>query len=123
MAFWRGYAGWAPLPPETEVVYESRPLTGHLDIEFDIGPSCYNFVDVRYIGEPVLRSRIVAYEQNVTYITQTVNVTNITYKNKTVYNYGPDLNTVNQFSSRPIQKLKLKRQANVDVATAANPAV
>jgi hypothetical protein len=119
---WRfggGYAGWAPLPPETEVVYESRPLTGHLDIEFDIGPSCYNFVDVRYIGEPVLRSRIVAYEQNVTYITQTVNVTNITYKNKTVYNYGPDLNTVNQFSSRPIQKLKLERQANVDVATAA----
>src|SRR6266851_4899951 len=59
---WRfggGYCGWAPLPPETEVVYESRPLTGHLDVEFDIGPAYYNFVDVRYIGEPVLRSRNV----------------------------------------------------------------
>src|SRR5436309_6889433 len=73
---WRfggGYAGWAPLPPETEVVYESRPLTGHLDVEFDIGPGYYNFVDVRYIGEPVLRSRIVDVSQNVTYINQTVN--------------------------------------------------
>jgi hypothetical protein len=119
---WRfggGYAGWAPLPPETEVVYESRPLTGHLDVEFDIGPGYYNFVDVRYIGEPVLRSRIIDVNQNVTYINQTVNVTNITYKNKTVYNYGPDLNVVNQYSSRPIQKLKIERQANVDFAVAA----
>src|SRR6266550_2302562 len=117
--FGAGYAGWAPLPPETEVVYESRPLTGHLDVEFDIGPGYYNFVDVRYIVEPVLRSRIVDVSQNVTYINQTVNVTNITYKNKTVYNYGPDLNTGYQYSSRPIQKLKLERQANVDVTAAA----
>ena len=119
---WRfggGYAGWAPLPPETEVVYEGRPLTGHLDVEFDIGPGYYNFVDVRYIGEPVLRSRIVDVSQNVVYINQTVNVTNITYKNKTVYNYGPDLNVVNQYSSRPIQKLKIERQANVDFTAAA----
>lgn len=119
---WRtggNYIGWAPLPPETEYVYESRPLTGHLDIEFDIGPAYYNFCDVRYIGEPVLRSRLVPYQQNVTYITQTVNVTNITYRNKTVYNYGPDINVLNQYSSRPIQRLKLERQANVDVAAAA----
>ena len=119
---WRtggNYIGWAPLPPETEVVYESRPLSGHLDVEFDIGPGYYNFIDVRYIGEPVLRSRIVPYERNVTYINQTVNVTNITYKNKTVYNYGPDLNIVNQYSSRPIQRLKLERQTNVDLTAAA----
>ena len=119
---WRtggNYIGWAPLPPETEYVYESRPLTGHLDVEYDIGPAYYNFCDVRYIGEPVLRSRLVPYQQNVTYITQTVNVTNITYKNKTVYNYGPDVNVVNQYSSRPIQRLKLERQTNVDVSSAA----
>jgi hypothetical protein len=113
---WRfggNYVGWAPLPPDTLTVYESRPLTGHLDVEFDIGPAYYNFVDVRYIGEPVLRTRIVPVQQNITYINETVNVTNITYKNKTVYNYGPDLNVVNQYSSRPIQKLKLERQATV----------
>lgn len=119
---WRyggNYVGWAPLPPETEVIYESRPLTGHLDVEFDIGPAYYNFIDVRYIGEPVLRSRLIPYEQNITYVTQTVNVTNVTYKNKTVYSYGPDINVLNQYSSRPIQKLKLERQTNVDAATAA----
>lgn len=119
---WRtggNYIGWAPLPPETEAVYESRPLTGHLDVEFDIGPAYYNFCDVRYIGEPVLRSRLVPYQENVTYVTKTVNVTNITYKNKTVYNYGPDINVLNQYSSRPIQRLKLERQTNVDAATAA----
>ena len=119
---WRtggSYIGWAPLPPETERIYESRPLTGHLDVEFDIGPAYYNFVDVRYIGEPALSHRIVPVQQNVTYISETVNVTNITYKNKTVYNYGPDINVVNQHSSRPIQRLKLERQENADLNSAA----
>src|SRR6266446_741497 len=119
---WRtggAYIGWAPLPPEGEVVYEGRPITGHVDIEFDIGPAYYNFCDIRYIGEPVLRGRIVDSRQNVTYINQTVNVTNITYNNNTVYNYGPDITVVNQYSSRPVQRLKLERQENVDFSVAA----
>ena len=114
------YIGWAPLPPAgPEIVYEGRPIGGNVDIEFDIGPEYYNFCDVRYIGEPVLRERIVDVRQNVTYINQTVNVTNITVQNNTVYNYGPDINVVNQRSSRPIQRLRLERQQNVDVASAA----
>lgn len=113
------YIGWAPLPPETISVVESRPITGHIDVEFNIGPAYYNFVDVRYIGEPVLRERIYAPTQNVTYIQQTVNVTNITYQNNTVYNYGPDINVVNQTAARPIQRLRLERQQNVDVTAAA----
>ncbi len=106
------YIGWAPLPPGGEAVYEGRPINGHVDIDFDIGPAYYNFVDVRYIGEPVLRDRIFDYNQNVTYISNTVNVTNITYNNSTVYNYGPDYNTVNAYSTRPIQRLTLQRDAN-----------
>jgi hypothetical protein len=114
------YIGWAPLPPRGPgVVYEGRPISGQVDIEFDIGPAYYNFCDVRYIGEPVLRGRIVDVNQNVTYINRTVNVTNITYKNKVVYNYGPDINVVNQHSSRPIQRLKIERQSNVDLTVAA----
>ena len=119
---WRygdNYVGWAPLPPDTLAVVESRPITGHLDIEFNIGPAYYNFVDVRYFGEPVLRGRIVPAAQNVTYIQKTVNVTNITYKNKTVYNYGPDIAVVNKRSSRPIQRLHLQREGNVNLSTAA----
>jgi hypothetical protein len=111
--------GWAPLPPRAGVVYEGQPIGGHVDVEFDIGPAYYNFVDIRYIGEPVLRTHIYAPSYNVTYINQTVNVTNITVKNKTVYNYGPDVNVLAQHSARPIQRLKIERQNNVDFSAAA----
>ncbi|PYJ88246.1 MAG: hypothetical protein DME70_04555 [Verrucomicrobia bacterium] len=114
------YVGWAPLPPRRAGEYwDEQPITARVDIDFDIGPAYYNFIDVRYIGEPVLRERIFAPEQNVTYITQTVNVTNITYNNSAVYNYGPDYNTLSRYSTRPIQRLSVQRDANVDPATAA----
>ncbi len=118
------YVGWAPLPPRRyagggEIVYEGRPIGDQVDIDFDIGPSYYNFVDVRYIGEPVLRERIFAPSQNITYINSTVNVTNITYSNNTVYNYGPDYNRLSAYSTRPIQRLALQRETNVDLNAAA----
>jgi hypothetical protein len=115
------YVGWAPLPPRGggEMAYESRPISGQVDVEFDIGPAYYNFVDVRYIGEPVLRERIFEPNLNVTYISQTVNVTNITYTNSVVYNYGPDYNTLNRYSTRPIRRMTLERDTNVDLSVAA----
>jgi hypothetical protein len=111
------YIGWAPLPPEVTVT-EGGVIGGRIDVDFDIGPAYYNFVELRYIGEPVLRERIFEPSRNVTYIQQTVNVTNITYKNKVVYNYGPDVNVVNKYSARPIQRLRLERQENVDPSVA-----
>lgn len=113
------YIGWAPLPPRGgQVVYEGQPITGHVDVEFDIGPAYYNFVDVRYIGEPVVREHLFESSQNVTYINKTVNVTNITRNNSVVYNYGPDYETVNRYSTRPVQRLQIDRQTNVDVSVA-----
>jgi hypothetical protein len=114
------YVGWAPLPPRRAGEYwDESPITARVDIDFDIGPASYNFIDVRYIGEPVLRERIYAPEQNMNYITKTVNVTNITYNNSVVYNYGPDYNTLSRYSTRPIQRLSLQRETNVDPAVAA----
>jgi len=108
------YVGWAPLPPAGgEVVYEGQPIDYRVDAEYDIGPAYYNFIDLRYIGEPVLRDRIFPWDQNVVYVERTVNVTNITYNNGLVYNYGPDYGTLNSYSVRPIQRLRLER-ANVD---------
>ncbi len=107
------YVGWAPLPASANQVYEGRAITGQVDVEFDIGPQYYNFVDVRYIGEPVLRDRIFEPSRNVTIISSTVNVTNITYNNSIVYNYGPDYNRLNQYSTRPIQRLSLQRETTV----------
>jgi hypothetical protein len=114
------YIGWAPLPPRgPEVVYEGRPIGASVDIEFDIGPEYYNFCDIRFIGEPVLRDRIFPVTQNITYITNTVNVTNIYTQNNVVYNYGPNYNVVNQYSSRPIQRLTIERQNATDLSAAA----
>jgi hypothetical protein len=114
------YVGWAPLPPRGPgIAYAGGPIGGRVDIEFDIGPAYYNFIDVRFIGEPVLRDRIFPYSQNVTYIDNTVNVTNITVQNNVVYNYGPDYNTLSSYSSRPIQRLKLERQTSADLSVAA----
>jgi len=112
--------GWAPLPPRgPEIVYEGQPIGATVDVEYDIGPEYYNFCDIRFIGEPVLRDRLYPPAQNVTYITNTVNVTNISVQNNVVYNYGPNYNVVNQYSSRPIQRLTIERQTAADLSAAA----
>ena len=114
------YVGWAPLPPRGPgVVYEGQPIGAQADIEFDIGPEYYNFIDIRFIGEPVLRDRIFAPSQNVTYINNTVNVTNISVRNNVVYNYGPDYNVLSAHSSRPIQRLSITRESATNLSAAA----
>jgi hypothetical protein len=114
------YVGWAPLPPRgVGVVYEGRPIGPQVDIEFDIGPEYYNFCEVRYIGEPVLRSYIAPRVQNVTYINNTVNVTNITVQNNVVYNYGPNYEVLSAHSARPIQRLSIERQSAANFSAAA----
>lgn len=109
------YVGWAPLLAEPGgVVYEGRAITGAVDVTFGIGPLYYNFVDIRYIGEPVLRGHIIEPRRNVTIINRTVNVTNITYNNTFVINNGPDIGRLNQYSNKPIQRLKLQRESTGD---------
>src|SRR5258707_14298943 len=66
----------------------------------------------------MLLDRILPPVQNVTYITNTVNVTNIYVQNNVVYNYGPDYAVVNRYSSRPIQRLAIEREAPTNLAAA-----
>jgi Family of unknown function (DUF6600) len=114
------YVGWAPLPPRGPgVLYEGGYIGPQVDIQFDIGPAYYNFCEVRYIGEPVLRNYIAPPVQNVTYINNTVNVTNITVQNNVVYNYGPDYNVLAAQSARPIQRLTIERQSATNLSAAA----
>jgi hypothetical protein len=115
------YVGWAPLPPRRggDIYVDFSAITSRVDIDLDIGPASYNFIDVRYIGEPVLRERIFAADQNVTYVSKTVNVTNITYTDSVVFNHGPDYNMLSRYSTRPIQKLTIQRETNGDPLAAA----
>jgi hypothetical protein len=115
---WRNsddYIGWAPLPPEARW----QPSVGFsvwVDNSYDIGPGYYNFCHSYDFGVPFLRPCILPRRDNVTIINKTVNITNITYNNvsKVVYNGGPDFNTMNRRSRRPIPALKLVQRANVD---------
>jgi|SRR5579884_209590 hypothetical protein len=114
------YCGWAPLPPPGPgIVYEGEPIGPQVDIQFDIGPQFYNFIDIRFFGEPVLRDRIFPPAQNVIYVEKTVNVTNIIVKNNVVYNYGPDYHLVSAYSARPIQWLTVERQTPAHLGAAA----
>jgi hypothetical protein len=111
------YVGWAPLPPAAQFDY-SIGFNVWVDSRYDIGPYYYNFCEVRYFGAPALRSVIIAPQRNVTIINKTVNITNITYKNKVVVNRGPDFAKVSARSERKIERLKLVRKTDDDSAKA-----
>lgn len=108
------YVGWAPLPPECEFRH-GVGVSIWVDRDFNIGPGFYSFCEFRHFGAPVMRSVIIAPEQNVTIISRTTNITNITYNNNStvVYNGGPDYRAVARMSERPVQTLRLERRAVV----------
>jgi len=106
------YVGWAPLPPDA---WSSSGFNAGVDSYYDIGPGMYAFVRTGDFGESTYRGRVVAPEQNVTIIRNTVNVTKVIYQNiqnkVVVVNNGPDLNVINRVSRRPVQRLEVDRIA------------
>src|SRR5437667_1377888 len=59
---------------------------------------------------------LVPPERNVTIVNQTTNVTNITYMNTTVVNEGTNYEELRTQSREPLQRFRLERNVNVDVA-------
>lgn len=114
---WRSsdtHVGWAPLPPEARW-RENVGFKGWVDSYYDIGPASYSFVEVRNLGAPSLRKVIVEPRENVTIITKTKNITNITYTNKVVFLGGPDYEVITKRSEQPIPRLKLDRRTDITV--------
>jgi hypothetical protein len=114
---WRSsddYVGWAPLPPEAHW-QRDRGFSVWADTSYDIGPDNYSFCNTRDFGAPVLQSVCLPRSRNVTFIENTVNITNISYnrRNDCVFNGGPNFARINRFSARPIPALKLVRQTEV----------
>jgi hypothetical protein len=117
---WRSnddYVGWAPLPPEARWRV-GFGFGGSVDAQFNIGPGYYSFVRFGDFGTPALGPVIVDRSQNVTIISNTRNITNITVNNSTVYTGGPSYTALAARSKRPIPTLKLVRQGSAAVAGA-----
>jgi hypothetical protein len=99
---WRyggGYAGWAPLPPESFVGAEyGNPggvnvgigfhFGGDVEVTLGIGAGCYNFLAVGDMGEPNYRGRFIDRSRNYTVINNTTNITNINVNKTVINNYG-----------------------------------
>jgi hypothetical protein len=107
------HVGWAPLPPEA-MFSRSVGFGGRVDADFDIGPTNYNFVEVRNFGAPRLRTVLVQPRENIRIINQTTNITKIKYVNNVVYNEGPQFDVISRESAQPIRRLKLQRREDVD---------
>lgn len=110
------YVGWAPLPPEAR--FEARSgIHNWADSYYDIGPEQYCFVPTRQFGTQRIAQAVVNPEQNINIVNQTVNVTNIAYNNTSVVNYGPDYNELQRQTQKPIERLRVERQTNVNIDT------
>jgi len=108
------YVGWAPLPPEAR--FDQRTgIHNWSDNYYEIGPDQYCFVATREFGAQRAESTILPPERNVAIVNQTTNVTNITYKNTTIVNEGPNYDEVRAQSREPMQRSRLERNASVDV--------
>jgi|GEM_PF-595261 len=103
------HVGWAPLPPEARFV-RSSGFNVRVDVDFNIGPANYNFVEVRNFGAQRLRTVFIEPRENITIINQTTNITNITYVNSVVYNGGPRYDEISRESAQPVRRLKLDRR-------------
>jgi len=121
---WRyggGYAGWAPLPPESFVGAEyGGPGIGigfhfgsDVDINFHIGPGFYNFVRVEDIGEPNYRGHFINRENNFSIINHTRNITNFNVNRnghggfRGVTAFGPPIADVNAHARTHVQTVTL----------------
>jgi len=123
---WRyggGYCGWAPLPPETlyGAEYEDPGVNigvgfhfgGDVDVAFDIGPGCYNFIRVEDIGERNYRHHFENRSRNYELINHTTNFTNINVNHgahghfRGVTAGGPPVNELNAHARQRIETVQL----------------
>ena len=110
---WRenaNYIGWAPLPPET-LAYRGQGWSAGVDVQFNIGPSWFNFVGIKDFGSPIYR-RCLPLAENRVIVANTTNITNIYIENKQVICGGPRYKTVSERVGRPLPFYRLDVNPN-----------
>lgn len=115
------YIGWAPLPPEAHFD-RHRGIHNWSDSYYNVAPDQYVFVPIGRLTEQQIEQAVVPAERNVNIVNQTINVTNVSYKNTMVINEGPQFQEVQAQSRAPIPRLRLQRQPEVN-KQAAQPVV
>lgn len=119
------YCGWAPLPPESTVSV-GVGVSSWCDTYFDIGPIAFTFIRFHDFWRPSYRGYYLPPQQNVTIINRTTNITNITYNNTVINNYGPQYQTVAQISQQqghPLQTYKVNYAAQTQPTAGFKTAV
>jgi len=121
------YYGWAPLPPESGLgidyfdgggfglgLYLGFHIGDDCDTAYGIGPGCYNFCSVGYIGDRYPWHHFANRYNNYALINRTRNITNINVNNHwhggrfgRVHAGGPDVARMNAHSHTPLQHLQL----------------
>ncbi|HUB68060.1 MAG TPA: DUF6600 domain-containing protein [Candidatus Methylacidiphilales bacterium] len=126
---WRygdGYCGWAPLPPDSFVgidyfagtadISMGYHIGGDCDFFFGIGPECYCFMPVAYLGYGNYHGYYAPRANNFAIINHTTNVTNIIVSHHgtaggaafgNVSVGGPSLAQVNAVSETPVASVNL----------------
>ena len=120
------YVGWAPLPPEASFSV-SVGFHPWCDSYYDIGPAAFAFIRIGDFCRPSYREFWVPPQQNLVLINRTTNITNITYNNSVVYNYGPPYQRVSQLvqqrAGQQVPNYKInyaaQKQLNAGFKTAA----
>ncbi|MGI8891055.1 MAG: DUF6600 domain-containing protein [Chthoniobacterales bacterium] len=110
------YVGWAPLPPEAQFDRQTG-IQNWADNYYDIGPDQYAFVPAKEFGRQLTSREVVPTERNVTLINQTINVTNIVYKNSVIVDRGPSYDDLRSGSGQSIKRYRLERTRNVNNET------
>ncbi|MDQ6622841.1 MAG: hypothetical protein M3Y86_05075, partial [Verrucomicrobiota bacterium] len=104
--------GWAPLPPEARFE-KSKGIKHWADSYYDIGADEYVFIPNEEIGAENVERYALPAERNASIVTQTTNVTNLTYNNTTIVDEGPNYEQLRGHSRQAVPRLKIQRENEV----------
>ncbi len=115
------YIGWAPLPPESAF---SANVGVHpwCDSYYDIGPTAFAFIRIGDFCRPSYREFCLPPQQNLGFFNRTRNITNITYNNNVINNYGPQYQRVSQLVQQRVGQQVPSYKINYAAQTQANAA-
>jgi probable HAF family extracellular repeat protein len=113
------YAGWAPLPPEAGFSVNVG-ISGWADGYYGIGPAAYTFISYKSWGQPSYVRYIAPPTENVQIIGQTTNITNLRVQNTVINNFGPRVETIQQYTNQKIVPTKIVFDPNRQAGYGAN---